>query len=860
MKPYDPQGLTPDEVAESRQRHGENVITPPKDDSAWKLFIEKFKDPIIRILLVAAVLSLVIAFIEKEFLEPIGIICAIILATCVGFVFEWDAMRRFRRLNQVNDDTPVKVMRSGAVCEVPRREVVVGDLVCIENGETVPADGELVEAVSLSINESTLTGEPEVAKTVAEEHFDPEATYPSNVVMRGTTVVDGYGMMVVTAVGDATEAGRVTEQATVESDEQTPLNRQLTRLSRMIGRVGIVLSVVIFGAMLLKAIFIGGLLEEDWLRIVQQVLHIFMVSVALIVMAVPEGLPMSITLSLAMSMRRMLKTNNLVRRMHACETMGAVTVICTDKTGTLTQNKMHVNEVVRYDALPLHDFAEIVAANSTAFLDAEGRIIGNPTEGALLEWLRRGGEDYAALREGAEIEDRLTFTTERKYMATIIRSGVSGRRILCVKGAPEIVRAMCADDGRGAEIGERLLAFQNRAMRTLAVAWAETEAGDCETAVRAGGLHFAAVAAISDPVRGDVPAAVKACLDAGIAVKIVTGDTPATAREIARQIGLWDDAADGERNHMTGTEFAAMSDEELLGRVQGLKIMSRARPLDKQRLVRLLQQCGEVVAVTGDGTNDAPALNFANVGLSMGTGTSVAKDASDITLLDDSFTSIATAVMWGRSLYRNIQRFVLFQLTINFAAIVVCFVGAIFGTDLPLTVVQILWVNIIMDTFAAMAMASLPPNPEVMLDKPRPRDEFIITRAMARTIFTCGIVVVAVLLGMMFWWTATAGGMNEVQLTLFFSVFVFLQFWNMFNAKGFETKHSVFTCVHGCREFFLILLAIGIGQVLIVEVGGEVFRTVPLAWRQWAWVIGGTSLIAVGGELVRAVRRRVGRS
>lgn len=860
MKPYDPQGLTPDEVAESRQRHGENVITPPKDDSAWKLFIEKFKDPIIRILLVAAVLSLVIAFIEKEFLEPIGIICAIILATCVGFVFEWDAMRRFRRLNQVNDDTPVKVMRSGAVCEVPRREVVVGDLVCIENGETVPADGELVEAVSLSINESTLTGEPEVAKTVAEEHFDPEATYPSNVVMRGTTVVDGYGMMVVTAVGDATEAGRVTEQATVESDEQTPLNRQLTRLSRMIGRVGIVLSVVIFGAMLLKAIFIGGLLEEDWLRIVQQVLHIFMVSVALIVMAVPEGLPMSITLSLAMSMRRMLKTNNLVRRMHACETMGAVTVICTDKTGTLTQNKMHVNEVVRYDALPLHDFAEIVAANSTAFLDAEGRIIGNPTEGALLEWLRRGGEDYAALREGAEIEDRLTFTTERKYMATIIRSGVSGRRILCVKGAPEIVRAMCADDGRDAEIGERLLAFQNRAMRTLAVAWAETEAGDCETAVRAGGLHFAAVAAISDPVRGDVPAAVKACLDAGIAVKIVTGDTPATAREIARQIGLWDDAADGERNHMTGTEFAAMSDEELLGRVQGLKIMSRARPLDKQRLVRLLQQCGEVVAVTGDGTNDAPALNFANVGLSMGTGTSVAKDASDITLLDDSFTSIATAVMWGRSLYRNIQRFVLFQLTINFAAIVVCFVGAIFGTDLPLTVVQILWVNIIMDTFAAMAMASLPPNPEVMLDKPRPRDEFIITRAMARTIFTCGIVVVAVLLGMMFWWTATAGGMNEVQLTLFFSVFVFLQFWNMFNAKGFETKHSVFTCVRGCREFFLILLAIGIGQVLIVEVGGEVFRTVPLAWRQWAWVIGGTSLIAVGGELVRAVRRRVGRS
>lgn len=856
MKPYDPQGLNSDQVAQSRREHGENVITPPKDDSAWKLFVEKFKDPIIRILLVAAVLSLVIAFIEKEFLEPIGIICAIILATCVGFFFEWDAMRRFRRLNQVNDDLPVKVLRSGAMCEVPRREVVVGDLVCVENGETVPADGELIEAVSLCINESTLTGEPEVDKTVVEEHFDPEATYPSNVLMRGTTVVDGYGMMLVTAVGDATEAGRVTEQATVENDEQTPLNRQLSRLSRMIGRVGIVLSVVIFGAMLLKAILIGGLLEEDWLRIVQQVLHIFMVSVALIVMAVPEGLPMSITLSLAMSMRRMLKTNNLVRRMHACETMGAVTVICTDKTGTLTQNKMHVNEVVRYDALPQHAFAEIVAANTTAFLDVEGHIIGNPTEGALLEWLRTEGADYAALREEAEIVDRLTFTTERKYMATIIRSGISGRRILCVKGAPEIVRAMCADDGCGEEVGRRLLDFQNRAMRTLAIAWTETDAEACEIAVVAGGLHFAAVAAISDPVRADVPAAVKTCIDAGIDVKIVTGDTPATAREIARQIGLWEDSVDGDRNHISGTEFASLSDEELLGRVQELKIMSRARPLDKQRLVRLLQQCGEVVAVTGDGTNDAPALNFANVGLSMGTGTSVAKDASDITLLDDSFTSIATAVMWGRSLYRNIQRFVLFQLTINFAAIIVCFVGAIFGTDLPLTVVQILWVNIIMDTFAAMAMASLPPNPEVMLDKPRPRDEFIITRSMARTIFTCGIVVVAVLLGLMFWWTVTTGGMDRVQLTLFFSVFVFLQFWNMFNAKGFETRHSVFTCLRGCREFFLILLAIGIGQVLIVEIGGEVFRTVPLSWQDWVWVIGGTSLIAVGGEIVRALRRR----
>ena len=642
----------------------------------------------------------------------------------------------------------------------------------------------------------------------------------------------------------------------MQSEEQTPLDRQLTRLSRLIGRLGILLSALIFCVMLGKAIFAGGLLESDWLTISQHVLQIFMVSVAIIVMAVPEGLPMSITLSLAMSMRRMLKTNNLVRKMHACETMGAVTVICTDKTGTLTQNRMHVQELIRYDTLPAREFAEVVALNTTAFLDAEGHIIGNPTEGALLEWMRAGGEDYEPLRAEAKIVNRLTFSTERKYMATIIESGISGRHILCVKGAPEIVRTMCAPDGKDAQVAEQLLGFQSRAMRTLAVAWAETASDDCLEAVKAGGLHFAAVAAISDPVREDVPAAVARCLEAGIGIKIVTGDTPATAREIARQIGLWNDAADGERNHITGTEFAAMSDEELLERVQGLKIMSRARPLDKQRLVKLLQQRGEVVAVTGDGTNDAPALNFANVGLSMGSGTSVAKDASDITLLDDSFASIATAVMWGRSLYRNIQRFVLFQLTINFAAITICFIGALFGTDMPLTVVQILWVNIIMDTFAAMAMASLPPNPEVMRDKPRPRDEFIITPAMARTLFTCGAAMVVVLLGMLFRWTILQGGLTVEQLTVFFSTFVFLQFWNMFNAKGFETRHSVFTCLGGCREFFLILAAIGVGQVLIVEFGGEVFRTEPLSWMQWAEVIGFTSLLAVSGEIIRAIHRK----
>ena len=785
------------------------------------------------------------AFMVGNFTETIGILCAILLATCVGFLFEWDAMRRFRRLNRVNDEQPVKVRRGGVMREIPRREVVVGDLVSLEAGETVPADGELVEAVSLQMDESTLTGEPETAKYVDEELFDPEATYPSNRLLRGTTVRDGYGRMVVTAVGDATEAGRVTEQA---------LHRQLTRLSRQIGKVGIALSVLIFVILIGKAFLVEGLADAPWPHVVRIVLNCFMVSVAMIVMAVPEGLPMSITLSLALSMRRMLKTNNLVRKMHACETMGAVTVICTDKTGTLTQNRMRVQEIIRYGLPDERLLGESVAANSTAFLDADGRPLGNPTEGALLEWLRRENGDYAALREGVRILDRLTFSTERKYMATLIERCDTRERFLLIKGAPEVVLARCDAATVPAEIQEQLLGMQRRAMRTLALAYVPTNASRIEEAEEP--YRLAAVAAIADPVREEVPAAVAECMSAGIAVKIVTGDTAATATEIARQIGLWNDAEDTDRNRMTGVEFEAASDEELLARIGSLKILSRARPLDKQRLVRLLQQCGEVVAVTGDGTNDAPALNFANVGLSMGSGTSVAKDASDITLLDDSFASIATAVMWGRSLYRNIQRFVLFQLTINFAAILICFVGAVFGTDMPLTVVQILWVNIIMDTFAAMAMASLPPNPEVMLEKPRPRNEFIITRAMARTLFTCGIIMVAVLLGMLFWWTITTGGLTVRQLTLFFSTFVFLQFWNMFNAKGFETRHSVFSCLRGCREFFLILLAIAVGQVLIVEFGGEVFRTEPLAWREWAVIIGSTSLIAVGGEIVRAIGRK----
>lgn len=843
-------GLTQAQVQESRERYGRNVLTPPKRKSLWALFFEKFSDPVIRILLIAAFLSLGIGFIHNEFAETIGIFCAIFLATGIAFWFEYDAMRKFDLLNSTNDDTPVKVVRDGAVTEIPKQDVVVGDVVLLESGEEVPADGTLQEAVSLKINESTLTGEPMIDKTVDPAHFHEDATYPSNEVLRGTTVIEGHGVMVVERVGDATEFGKVAEQSTIESDEETPLNQQLQRLSKLIGRAGITLAIVTFVALLVKGFWVEGLLQADWLTIAERVLQYFMVAVTLIVVAVPEGLPMSVTLSLAVNMRRMLKTNNLVRKMHACETMGAITVICTDKTGTLTQNQMRVHEMKTYRPESDEILAEGIAANSTAFLDAEGKVIGNPTEGALLLWLRDRGIDYAELRDKCPMVDQLTFTTERKFMATLVDSPRGGR-YLYVKGAPEIILGKCTSFADKSAVEAQLTKYQNMAMRTLGFAFVRCDdATTCDEALNVGGLTFIGVAAISDPVRADVPAAVKECLDAGIGVKIVTGDTPATAKEIGRQIGLWT-AQDTDYNHITGAEFAALSDEELLPRVQALKIMSRARPLDKQRLVRLLQQRGEVVAVTGDGTNDAPALNFAQVGLSMGTGTSVAKEASDITLLDDSFSSIATAVMWGRSLYRNIQRFVLFQLTINVVAVVIVLLGSIFGSELPLTVTQMLWVNLIMDTFAALALASLPPSRNVMKEKPRSSKDFIITPAMTRSILGVAALFVVVLLGMLFWF---GSAITPYELSAFFTVFVMLQFWNMFNAKGFASSMPLALSWRGCYAFFGVLALILVGQMIIVSWGGEVFRTVPLRWQDWLLIIGSTSIVMWVGEIYRTVR------
>ncbi|WP_455782753.1 calcium-translocating P-type ATPase, PMCA-type [Coprobacter fastidiosus] len=944
-------GLTDTQVKESREKFGSNLLTPPQKTPLWKLFFEKFQDPIIRILLIAALLSLCISFIHNEYAETIGIFCAIFLATGVAFWFEMDANKKFDILNQVNDDVMIKVIRNGNLQEVPKKDIVVGDIVLLETGEEVPADGELLEAISLQIDESCLTGELMIDKTTNPEDFDSEATYPSNWVMRGTKVLDGHGIMEVKQVGDATQYGQVAEKATEISGEETPLNRQLNGLAKFIGAAGFALAILTFGTLFIKdlithpitwgqfgllgAVMAGGAIalskvwvpilydafslagkekplprcinrfgwvtwlifgiiifvifcgigvlfgvnplnSSSWINIEEanRILQYFMIAVTLIVVAVPEGLPMSVTLSLALSMRRMLQTNNLVRKMHACETMGATTVICTDKTGTLTQNQMRVFQS-NFFALKNQELTdntasnlikEGIAANSTAFLDYSDpqkiSTMGNPTEAALLLWLHNKGIEYAPLRENAHVDKQLTFSTERKYMATLVNSPLVGKKVLYMKGAPEIVLSKCktveTPEGEKPvseykeQIEEQLLAYQNQAMRTLGFAYKIINEDNDQPIPELAdtGLIFLGFVAISDPVREDVPAAVAECLNAGIQVKIVTGDTTATAREIARQIGIWK-PEDTDENIITGTDFEALPDDEAFERVKKLKVMCRARPTDKQRLVELLQKDGQIVAVTGDGTNDAPALNHANVGLSMGTGTSVAKEASDITLLDDSFKSIATAVMWGRSLYQNIQRFLLFQLTINVVALVIVFLGSIFGHELPLTVTQMLWVNLIMDTFAAGALASLPPNKEVMKDKPRKNEAFIVTPPMRNQILWIGLAFVAFLMGLLYYFTNAEGEINRHDLACFFTIFVMLQFWNLFNAKAFATGKSAFNGLLHDTGFITVALLIIIGQFFIVTFGGDVFRTVPLSWQDWLLIIGSTSLVLWIGEIFR---------
>ena len=843
-------GLSDKEVAESRQRHGENVLTPPERTSLWRLYIDKYNDPIIKILLVAATISLGLAVIENDFVEAIGIFLAIFFATTVGFYFERDAAKRFDELTALGEEQPVKVVRNGHVVEVPRREIVVEDIVVLGVGDEVPADGILFEAVDLQIDESTLTGEPIISKFVEVKHDG--ATYPSNLALRSTMVMNGSGKMRVTSVGDATEIGKVATKATELTAVKTPLNLQLDRLAKLISKVGSAVSVLAFVGFLGHDILTNPLWStSEYLKMAEVVLKYFMMAVTLIVMAVPEGLPMAVTLALALNMRRMLKSNNLVRKLHACETMGAVTVICTDKTGTLTENKMQVGEMmVRHDN-GLLDIA--MAMNSTAELD-EGKTIGNPTEAALLLWLREKGTDYAKLRQGDRIVWQLPFSTEHKYMATI--ADMEGKRLLFVKGAPEIVMAHCnltAEEQK--DIQRQLFDYQNKAMRTLAFAYKELPDTVAECRLKEGdnNLTLQAIAAISDPLREEVPGAVMECQSAGIDVKIVTGDTSATAIEIARQIGIWTDRLpDGAQ--ITGPDFAALSDEEAFQRVTALKVMSRARPTDKQRLVNMLQKHGEVVAVTGDGTNDAPALNHAHVGLSLGSGTSVAKNASDMTLIDDSFSSIVKAVQWGRSLYRNIQRFIFFQLVVNVTALLLVLGGSMIGTELPLTITQMLWVNLIMDTFAAMALASLPPESEVMKDKPRKQTDFIINRHIAWAIGIVGLLFFGLMFGLLYYFERVAGVSAE-ELTVFFTIFVMLQWWNLFNAKSFGSRRSAFHKFLSDRGLLFVLFIILAGQWLIVELGGKMFRTVPLDIETWLWIILGTSPVMIVGEIVRRIRR-----
>ena len=914
-------GLTDTQVLESRCKHGENILTPPPKEPWWKEFLEKFTDPIIVILLVALGLSIGVACYEffsghgtaSIFLEPVCILIAILLATVVGFCFELSANKKFEVLNKVNDDTLVKVIRNGNICQILKREVVVGDIVLLETGEEVPADGELLEAVSLQINESTLTGEPVIKKTTNPKDFKEDATYPSNHAMKGTTVADGHGVMEVQKVGDATEYGKVYEGAQIDNSVETPLNLQLKKLAALVTKASYAIAVfIILGRLISYFVSVGGFYVDDWLHFGSYALNTIMIAVTLIVVAVPEGLPMAVTLSLAMSMKRMLSTNNLVRKMHACETMGATTVICTDKTGTLTQNQMKVWDYDFFDSCDSDDLknqtnqnknqtnqnhknhinqinhssdiVEGIAVNSTAYLDysdkSKVKVLGNPTEGALLLWLHENGVDYLPLRENAEIVEQLTFSTERKYMATIVHSPLLGKKVLYVKGAPEIVLEMCKTVPVPKEdILKKLLEYQNKAMRTLGFAYQIIENDATYIRENDNGINpivtnltFQGIVAISDPVRADVPEAVSTCIRAGIGITIVTGDTPGTAKEIARQIGLWQDN-EPETHHLIGTEFAAMSDESLLDRILNLKILSRARPMDKQRLVQLLQSKNQVVAVTGDGTNDAPALKAAQVGLSMGDGTSVAKEASDITILDNSFTSISRAVMWGRSLYQNIQRFILFQLTINVAACLIVLIGAFLGTESPLTVTQMLWVNLIMDTFAALALASLPPNEKVMLNQPRKTTDHIINKSMAKSILNVGLLFVVLLFGLLqyfkhadiisltqfnfadfvrsFFDFSPGNGLSAYELSLFFTIFVMLQFWNMFNAKAFMTGKSAMAALAQSKGFLFIALVIIVGQWLIVSIGGEMFNVTALQMVDWAIIIGGTSVVFWIGEIRR---------
>ena len=892
-------GLTHDEVLESRVRYGENILTPPPSTPLWIQFLEKFQDPLIRILLVAFLLSIGIASYEyfciepdaSVFLEPLGIFIAVILATGVGFIVEVNANKKFKILNQVNDEIMVKVIRDGKITETPRKDIVVGDIVILETGDEVPADGELLDSMMLSINESTLTGEPMTRKTHDSNEANKKSTdttYPANHAMKGTSVIEGHGVMRVFAVGDRTEYGKVYTEAQIENTSKTPLFEQFDRLGKVISYMSYTVALLILLGRFAMYDYSAEFVTTHFLN---YAIFTVMLAVTLIVVSVPEGLPMSVNLSLALSMRRMLNSNNLVRKMHACETMGATNIICTDKTGTLTQNQMSVHQVHFFGSENAisKTVAEGIACNTTAFIDDTNpdhiKTLGNPTEGALILWLRNNGIDYLPIRENTAVVEQLPFSTERKYMATIVNSNALGKKVLYLKGAPEILLNMCESIEGNVDkehIIKLLAEYQAKAMRTLAFAYQELADDDNaieNNKVVANHLTLLGIVAIADPVRADVPDAINECLNAGIEVKIITGDIAGTATEIGRQVGLWKEGDSLNENHISGPEFAALSDEEALKRAQKIKIMSRARPSDKSRLVNLLQSIGKVVAVTGDGTNDAPALNAASVGLSMGDGTSVAKEASDITIIDNSFASISKSVMWGRSLYKNIQRFILFQITVNVVACAIVSLGAFMSYQSPLTVTQMLWVNLIMDTFAALAFASLPASQSVMNDTPRRRTDFIITKSMWQYVFGIGLLFILFLFGLLqYFMNDTVDSFDSFsfteyfanylnfshndsfsiqECTIFFSIFVFLQFWSMLNVKHFDSTDAFFTKFSETKVFYSAMIVILLGQLLIVNFGGKMFNVVPLTTHDWTCIIGGTSLVFIGGLLFRAIKSLV---
>lgn len=952
-------GLTPPQVEASRQNHGSNVMSPPDRIPAWRQFLGKFDDPVIRILIMAAVIAISLGVVDGNYVEGIGIIVAIALATSLAFINEYKANQEFDILNQMNDEVPIKVIRDDGFTTVPKKDLVVGDIVIIELGDEIPADSNVMEAVSLHINEASLTGEAEAVEKIPTsklaETVEADTAYPADRVLRGTVVTDGHGTLEVIAVGDRTEIGKTAQSVCEITGIETPLKQQLDRLSRLIGVIGLAIAILIDIALVVRGIITGTLnlslgqwyivalltislvislvrvwlpivydglelggvdvklpewLEEDhaigWIKssligllvfgvgiaigygddwiphvisdwippaAASEFLTYFMIAVAVIVVAVPEGLALSVTLSLAYSMRKMTKQNNLVRRMHACETIGAATVICSDKTGTLTMNQMRVQNInfpSLENAVPSDLLIDAMAANSTANLEQhpgqKSKAIGNPTEAALLLWLEEHKIDYISKRNSFVINHQLAFNSERKYMTTLGISATQNQEILHIKGAPDILLGSCKfylsengviplDPDIQRFTAQELKNYDAEGMRTLGFAYVpqpQLKTSDIKLTEQQD-LVWLGFVAIADPVRPEVPEAVQQCRQAGIDIKMITGDSLLTAAQIASQIGIIDEN-DTSDSYITGAQLRNMDDELATKTLKKVRVIGRARPQDKQRIVQLLQAQGEVVAVTGDGTNDAAALNQAQVGLAMGSGTFVAKEASDIILLDDSFASVKQAVLWGRSLYQNIQKFILFQLTINVVACIIALLGPFIGINLPFTVIQLLWVNLIMDTFAALALATEPPSDRVMEVPPRNPQDFIISKAMSVSILTVGSIFLIILGGFLLY-VQSNGEVTAYELSLFFTSFVMLQFWNLFNAKCFGSKDSVLSQLFKNPSFLAIAGVIFIGQVLIVQFGGNIFRTVPLHLTDWLWIVGLTSLVLWIGESNRAIVR-----